>query len=382
MKFAFSPDQLKVQQLVKDFVAKEIAPYAKAWDQGEDFAPVYKMFKEKLAPLGLLGLPFPTEFGGAGGDQVSYVLAGIEISKACASTGCAYSVHISLCSWPIFYYGTEEQKKKYSIPLAQGKLIGAFGLTEPGAGSDSGAQLTTAVADGDYYVLNGTKCFCTNAGLAEVYVVFAMTDKSKGVKGISAFIVDKDTPGFTFTKQEEKMGIRATVQRELLFQNCRIPRSSILGKEGDGFKIAMTTLDGGRIGIAAQGVGIAMGAYEYALKYSKERIQFDKPICQQQAIAFKLAEMATKIEAAKWLTLNAAYLKDEKLPYSKEAAMAKLFATDTAMEVTTEAVQVLGGHGFLRDHPVERMMRDAKITQIYEGTNEIQKVVISGAILR
>ena len=382
MKFAFTPDQLKVQQLVKDFVAKEIAPNAKAWDLGEDFTPIYKMFKEKLAPLGLMGLPYPTEYGGAGGDQISYVLAGFEINKACASTGCAYSVHISLNSWPIFYYGTEEQKKKYSIPLAQGKVVGAFGLTEPGAGSDSGAQLTTAVADGDYYVLNGTKCFCTNAGLAEVYVVFAMTDKSKGVKGISAFIVEKDTPGFTFTKQEEKMGIRATVQRELLFQDCRIPRANLLGKEGEGFKIAMTTLDGGRIGIAAQGVGIAMGAYEYALKYSKERVQFDKPICQQQVIAFKLADMATKIEAAKWLTLNAAWLKDEKQPYAKEAAMAKMFATDTAMEVTTEAVQILGGHGFLRDHPVERMMRDAKITQIYEGTNEVQKLVISGAILR
>ena len=382
MNFAFTPNQLAIQQLAKEFAAKELAPNAKAWDKGEDFTPIYNLMKEKMAPLGLLGLPYPQEYGGAGSDQVAYVLAGIEFNKVCASTGCAYSVHISLNGWPILAYGTEEQKQKYSIPLAQGKLIGAFGLTEPGAGSDSGAQLTTAVADGDSYVLNGEKCFCTNAGLAEVYVVFAMTDKSKGLKGISAFIVEKDTPGFTFTKQEEKMGIRATVQRNLFFENCRIPKANLLGKEGEGFKIAMTTLDGGRIGIAAQGVGIAMGAYEYALQYSKQRIQFDKPICQQQAIAFKLAVMATKIEAAKWLTLNAAYLKDTKQPYSKEAAMAKMFATDTAMEVTTEAVQILGGHGFLRDHPVERMMRDAKITQIYEGTNEVQKMVISGAILR
>jgi butyryl-CoA dehydrogenase len=382
VNFALTPDQLRIQQMVKDLVAKEVAPNAKAWDKGEDFAPIYKLMKEKFAPLGLLGLPYPTEYGGAGADQVAYVLAGFEINKACASTGCAYSVHISLNGWPIFAYGTEAQKRKYSVPLFEGKKIGAFGLTEPGAGSDSAAQITTAVSDGDHYVLNGEKCFCTNAGLAEVYVVFAMTDKSKGTKGISAFIVEKDTPGFTFTKQEEKMGIRATVQRSLAFENCRIPKENLLGKEGEGFKIAMTTLDGGRIGIAAQGVGIAMGAYEYALKYSKERIQFDKPISQQQAIAFKLAVMATKIEAAKWLTLNAAYLKDTKQPFAKEAAMAKMFATDTAMEVTTDAVQILGGHGFLRDHPVERMMRDAKITQIYEGTNEVQKMVISGAILR
>ena len=382
MNFSLTPDQLKIQQMVKDLVAKEVAPNAKAWDKGEDFSPIFRLFKEKFAPLGLMGLPYPTEYGGAGADQISYVLAGFEINKACASTGCAYSVAISLNSWPIFAYGNEEQKRKYSVPLFQGKLVGAFGLTEPGAGSDSGAQLTTAVLDGDSYVLNGEKCFCTNAGMAELYVVFAMTDKAKGTKGISAFIVEKDTPGFTFTKQEEKMGIRATVQRNLFFENCRIPKANLLGKEGDGFKIAMTTLDGGRIGIAAQGVGIAMGAYEYALKYSKERIQFDKPICQQQAVAFKLAEMATKIEAAKWMTLNAAYLKDTKQPFAKEAAMAKMFATDTAMQVTTEAVQILGGHGFLRDHPVERMMRDAKITQIYEGTNEVQKLVISGAILK
>ena len=382
VNFKLTEDQLRIQQLAKDLVAKEIAPNAKDWDKGEDFTPIYKMFKEKFAPLGLMGLPYPTEYGGAGADQISYALASIEINKACASTGCAYSVAISLNGWPIFAYGTEEQRRKYSVPLFQGKLVGAFGLTEPGAGSDSGAQLTTAVEDGDFYVLNGEKCFCTNAGLAEVYVVFAMTDKSKGVKGISAFIVEKDTPGFTFTTQEEKMGIRATVQRNLFFENCRIPKENLLGKVGEGFKIAMTTLDGGRIGIAAQGVGIAMGAYEYALKYSKERVQFNQPICNQQVIAFKLAEMATKIEAAKWLTLHAAYLKDNKLPYSKEAAMAKMFATDTAMEVTTEAVQILGGHGFLRDHPVERMMRDAKITQIYEGTNEVQKLVISGSILR
>lgn len=378
----FSDEQENIRKMVADFVAKEVAPGAADRDEGEDYAPLYDIMMNKMNKLDLMGLPFPKEYGGAGADYVSMVLACFEMNKVDASLGCSYAVHIGLAGWPIFYYGNEAQKKKYCVPMFKGEKLGAFGLTEPGAGSDSGAQDTVAVLDGDEYVLNGLKCFITNSGFADYYVVFAMTDKSKGMKGISAFIVEKGTPGFTFTKQERKMGIRSTVQREILMENCRIPKENLLGKEGDGFKIAMTTLDGGRISIAAQGVGIAMGAYEYALKYAKERVQFGKPIATQQVIAFKLADMYTQIEAARLLTLQCAFLKDAGLPFSKEAALAKKFATDTAMYVTTEAVQILGGHGFLRDHPVERMMRDAKITQIYEGTNEIQNLVISGAILR
>lgn len=381
MNFTLTEEQKNIQKLVKDFVEKEVAPGVAERDEKEDFAPTYELLK-KMGKLGLLGLPYPKEYGGVGADQIAYVLAGIEINKVDASLGCAYSVHISLAGWPIFHYGNEEQRQKYSVPMFKGEKLGAFALTEPNAGSDSGASECTAELQGDHYVLNGTKIFCTNAGYADTYVVFAMTDKSKGVKGITAFIVEKDTPGFNFVKQERKMGIRATVQREIVMENVKVPVENRLGKEGEGFKIAMTTLDGGRIGIAAQGAGIAYGTYEYALKYAKERIQFGKPIAAQQAISFKLAEMVTRANAAKLMSLNAASCKDNGLSYSMEAAMAKMFATDKAMENATEAVQILGGHGFLRDHPVERMMRDAKITQIYEGTNEIQKVVICGHILR
>ncbi|KYZ76776.1 acyl-CoA dehydrogenase [Anaerosporomusa subterranea] len=376
-----SEDQEQIRQMVKEFVEKEVAPGASARDDAEDIAAVHELLK-KMGKLGLMGLPYPQEYGGAGSDQVTYVLAGMEINKVDASLGCAYSVHISLASWPIFHYGNEEQRRKYSTKMFNGEFLGAFGLTEPCAGSDSGASQCTAVLDGDHYVLNGTKCFCTNGEIADVIVMFAMTDKSKGTKGISAFIVEKGTPGLNFIKRERKMGIRSTVQNVIEMQNLRVPKENLLGKEGDGFKIAMTTLDGGRIGIAAQGVGIAIGAYEYARQYAKERIQFGKSIATQQVIAFKLADMFTKIEAAKMLALQAAWKKDQHMPFGTDAAMAKLFATDTAMEVTTEAVQVLGGTGFTREHPVERMMRDAKITQIYEGTNEIQKLVISGTILR
>ena len=377
----FTEEQLKIQQMVKEFCEKEVAPGAAARDLGQDYAPTFELFK-KMGELGLAGLPYPKEYGGAGADQIAYVLAGIEINKVDASLGCSYSVHVSLSSWPIFAYGTEEQRQKYSTKMFSGEALGAFGLTEPNAGSDAAMQITVAEKDGDEYIVNGTKCFITNSGFADYTMLVAMTDKSKGLKGVSAFIVEKDTPGFNFTKQETKMGIRSTVQRVIEIENMRIPAANLLGKEGEGFKIAMQTLDGGRIGIAAQGVGIAEGAFEYALAYAKERIQFGKPIYAQQAVAFKFAEMATKIEAAKWLTLRAAWLKDNKMPFSKEAAMAKMFATDTAMEVTTDAVQMIGGAGFTTDHPVERMMRDAKITQIYEGTNEVQKLVISGAIGR
>ena len=377
----YSEDQEKIRLMVKDFVEKEVAPGASERDDAEDFESVCELLK-KMGKLGLMGLPYPQDYGGAGADQIAYALGSIEINKVDASLGCAYSVHISLSGWPIFHYGNEEQRRKYSAKMFSGEYIGAFGLTEPCAGSDSGASQCTAVLDGDHYVLNGTKCFCTNGEFADVIVMFAMTDKSKGTKGISTFIVEKGTPGLNFIKRERKMGIRSTVQNVIEMKDMRVPKENLLGKEGEGFKIAMTTLDGGRIGIAAQGAGIAIGAYEYALKYAKERIQFGKPIATQQAIAFKLADMFTKTEAAKLLTLQAAWKKDQHMPFGTEAAMAKMFATDTAMEVTTEAVQVLGGTGFTREHPVERMMRDAKITQIYEGTNEIQKMVISGAILR
>lgn len=382
MDFSLTAEQLRVQQLFRQLAEQEVAPHAKAWDLGESFEPINRLFRESFGPKGLMGLAYPVEYGGAGADFISYILALIELNKACASTGLTFSVAVSLSGWPIYTYGTEEQRRRYCVPLFQGKKLGALSLTEPGAGSDAAGQTTTAVPDGDGYLLNGEKCFCTNAGFADTYVVFAMTDKTRGVKGISAFIVEKDTPGFTFTKQEEKLGMRATVQRTMVFENCRIPRESLLGREGEGFKIAMSTLDGGRVGIAAQAVGIATGAYEYALAYSKERVQFGQPICRQQAVAFKLASMATQIEAARWMTLYAAWLKDAGRPYTKEAAMAKLFASDTAMMVTTEAVQILGGQGLLRDHPVERMFRDAKYTQIYEGTNEIQKLVISGILLK
>ena len=382
MDFRFTEEQLAVQKMVREFVEKEVAPGAAERDEGEDYAPTYELIM-KMGKMGLLGLPYPKEYGGAGGDQVSYVLAGYEINKVDASLGCSYSVAISLAAWPIFAYGNEEQRQKYSVPMFKGEKLGAYALTEPNAGSDSGASECTAVLDGDHYILNGTKIFCTNAGYADYYVVFSMTDPEKGVKGISAFIVEKDTPGFNMEKTEKKMGIRSTVQREIVMQDVKVPKENLLGKEGEGFKIAMQTLDGGRVGIAAQGVGIAAGTYEYAKKYAMERVQFNKPIAAQQAIAFKLADMWTKTEAAFWLTMKAAHEKDiGNKGFGLWAAAAKKFATNSAMENASEAVQIMGGHGFLRDYPMERMMRDAKITQIYEGTNEIQNVVISGHILR
>ncbi len=368
-----------IRKVVREFAEKSIAPTAAERDEKERFP---RDIFDAMGKLGFLGLPYPEEYGGSGGDFVSYAIAVEEISKFCGSTGIGLSVHTSLCSWPIFKYGTEEQKQKFLRPLAEGTKLGAFGLTEPNAGTDVSNGSTTAVKDGDEYVLNGTKIFNTNGGEAEIEVIFAITDKSAGVKGMSAFIVEKGTPGLFFGKKEIKMGIRSSVQREVIMDNCRIPAANLLGKEGDGFKIAMTALDGGRIGVAAQSVGIAQGALDEAIKYAKARVQFGKPIAAQQAISFMLAEMAIKVEAARLLTYKAAYHKSHHLPYSKEAAMAKKFASDTAMEVTTNAVQVFGGYGFSREYPVERMMRDAKITQIYEGTNQAQLMVIAGNILR
>lgn len=379
MNFVLTPEQEDIRKMVRDYAEKALAPTAAERDEKELF--VRTIFDE-MGQLGIIGLPYPEKYGGAGSDFLSYAIAVEEISRACASTGIGLSVHVSLCAWPIFKYGNEEQKQKYLRPLAEGNKLGGFGLTEPNAGTDASAGSTVAVKDGDSYIINGTKVFNTNGGEAEIEVVFAATDKAAGLKGLSAFIVEKGTPGFSFGKKEVKMGIRASVQRELIFENCRVPAANLLGKEGAGFKIAMSSLDGGRIGVAAQALGIAQSALEHAIKYAKERVQFGKPIANNQAIAFLIADMATKVEAARFLVYRAAYHKSHDLPYSKEAAMAKKFASDTAMEVTTNAVQVFGGYGFSREYPVERLMRDAKITQIYEGTNQVQQMVISGAVLR
>ncbi len=379
MNFTLTPEQEDIRKMVREFAAKSIAPTAAERDEKELFP---REIFDQMGELGLLGLPYPEEYGGAGSDYVSYAIAVEEISKVCASTGIGLSVHVSLCAGPIFLYGNEEQKQKFLRPLAEGKKLGAFGLTEPNAGTDAANGSSTAVKDGDNYILNGTKVFNTNGGEAEIYVVFAATDKALGPKGMSAFIVEKGTPGFSFGKKEIKMGIRSSVQRELIFENCRIPAGNLLGKEGEGFKIAMSTLDSGRIGVAAQATGIAQGALDEAIKYAKQRVQFGKPIASFQAISFMLADMATKVEAARLLTYQAAFKRANGMPYAKEAAMAKMFASDAAMEVTTNAVQVFGGYGFSREYPVERMMRDAKITQIYEGTNQAQRMVIAGNILR
>lgn len=379
MNFVFTPEQEDIRKMVRDFAEKSVAPTAAERDEKELFP---RDIFDQMGELGILGLPYPEEYGGAGSDFLSYAIAVEEISRVCGSTGIGLSVHVSLCSWPIFKYGTEEQKQKFLKPLAEGVKLGAFGLTEPNAGTDASAATTTAVIDGDSYILNGTKVFNTNGGEAEIEIIFAVTNKAAGLKGLSAFIVEKDTPGLRFGKKEVKMGIRSSVQREVIMENCRIPAENLLGKEGEGFKIAMTTLDGGRIGVAAQSVGIAQGALEHAIKYSKERVQFGKPIASNQAISFMIADMAAKVESARLLTYRAAYYKSHHIPYAKEAAMAKLVASDNAMAVTTDAVQIFGGYGYSREYPVERMMRDAKITQIYEGTNQAMRMVISGAVLR
>ncbi|GAV23800.1 acyl-CoA dehydrogenase [Carboxydothermus pertinax] len=379
MDFRLSDEHELLRQTVREFAEKEVLPTAAERDEEERFD---REIFNKMAELGLTGIPWPEEYGGAGMDYLAYAIAVEELSRVCASTGVTLSAHVSLGSFPIFKYGTEEQKQKYLKPLALGEKIGAFGLTEPSAGSDAGSLKTTAVRDGDYYVLNGSKIFITNAGEAEIYVVFATVDKTKGHKGISAFIVEKGTPGFSFGKKEKKMGIRSSPTVELIFDNCRIPKENLLGEEGQGFKIALSTLDGGRIGIAAQALGIAQGAYEAAIKYAKERTQFGKSIAEFQGVSFALADMATKIQAARFLVYHAAWLESNHLPHGKAAAMAKLFASETAMDVTTKAVQIFGGYGYTREYPVERMMRDAKITEIYEGTSEVQRIVISSYILK
>jgi len=379
MNFNLTKEQEMVRKVMREFAEKEVKPIAAEIDEEGRFP---RETVEKMAKYSMMGIPFPKELGGAGGDTLSYIIAVEELSRVCATTGVILSAHTSLGAHPIYQFGTEEQKQKYLKPLAEGKYLGAFGLTEPNAGTDAAAQQTTAVLKGDHYVLNGTKVFITNGGEADIYIIFAMTDKSKGTRGISAFIVEKDFPGFSIGKVENKMGIRGSSTAELIFEDCIVPKENLLGEEGKGFVIAMQTLDGGRIGIAAQALGIAQGALDECTKYMKERKQFGKPLAAFQGLQWMYADMATKVEAARLLVYKAAMKKDEKKPFSVDAAMAKLFAAETAMEVTTKAVQIHGGYGYIKDYPVERMMRDAKITEIYEGTSQVQKMVISANLLK
>ncbi|OLS38789.1 acyl-CoA dehydrogenase [Alkalihalophilus pseudofirmus] len=378
MNFLLTEEQEMIRKMVRDFAKNEVEPTAEERDEEERFD---REIFDKMAELGLTGIPWPEEYGGIGADYVSYCIAVEELSRVCASTGVTLSAHTSLAGWPVYKFGTEEQKQKFLRPMAEGKKIGAYGLTEPGSGSDAARMKTTAIQDGDHYVLNGSKIFITNGGIADIYIVFAVTDPEARHKGTTAFIVEADTPGFSVGKKEKKLGIRSSPTTEIIFEDCRVPKENMLGKEGEGFKVAMMTLDGGRNGIAAQAVGIAQGALDAAVGYAKERKQFGKPIGAQQGIGFKLADMATKIEASRLLTYQAAWRESEGVSYGKESAMSKLFAGDTAMDVTVEAVQVFGGYGYTKDYPVERYMRDAKITQIYEGTNEIQRLVISKMLL-
>lgn len=379
MNFQLTREQELVKKMVREFAVKEVKPIAAEIDETERF-PMENV--ENMAKIGMMGIPFSKEYGGAGGDTLSYIIAVEELSKVCATTGVIVSAHTSLCASLIDQFGNKDQKEKYLKDLATGKKIGAFGLTEPGAGTDAAGQQTIAVLDGDNYILNGSKIFITNGGVAETFIVFAMTDKSKGTKGISAFIVEKDFEGFSIGKKEDKLGIRGSSTTELVMNNCVVPKENLIGQEGKGFGIAMKTLDGGRIGIAAQALGIAEGAYEEAVNYMKERKQFNRPLAAFQGLQWMIAEMDTKIEAARHLVYKAAWLKENKLPYSVDAARAKLYAAEVAMDVTTKAVQIFGGYGYTKEYPVERMMRDAKITEIYEGTSEVQKMVISGSALR
>ena len=373
--FNLSEEHIQLQQTFREFAENEVKPLAKELDETERF-PTETV--RKMAELGMMGLPIPEEYGGSGIDQVGYVLAVEELSKVCATTGIILSAHTSLCCWPIMTFGTEAQKEKYLKPLASGQKLGAFALTEPSAGTDASMQKSTAVLEGDHYVLNGNKVFITNAGAADVFIVFAMTDKEQGTRGITAFILERDMPGFTMGKPENKMGLRASSTCELVFDNVHVPVENRLGAEGKGFKIAMATLDGGRIGVGAQAVGIAQGAIDEAVKFTRERIQFGRRISQFQNTQFTLADMQTRTDAARMLVWRAAAAEQEGRPYTHLAAMAKLFASETASYVTNRAVQLCGGYGYTKDYPVERMMRDAKVTEIYEGTSEVQRMVISG----
>lgn len=379
MDFVLSKEQEMARGLFRQFAETEVKPLAQEVDETEHF-PIETV--KKMQKYGFMGIPFSKEMGGQGCDSLTYAICVEELSRVCGTTGVIVSAHTSLGAEPINKFGTPEQKQKYLIPLAKGEKLGAFGLTEPGAGTDAAGQQTKAVLEGDHYVLNGSKIFITNGGQADIYIIFAMTDKSKGTKGISAFIVEKDFPGFSIGTKEKKMGIRGSSTTELIFENCIVPKENLLGQEGKGFGIAMTTLDGGRIGIASQALGLAQGAFDETVAYVKERKQFGRSIAQFQNTQFQLADMKTKIEAARLLVYNAAIAKDTKKRFSVEAAMAKLYAAEVAMEVTTKCVQLHGGYGYTREYEVERMMRDAKITEIYEGTSEVQRMVISGALLK
>ena len=383
MDFTLSKEHEMARALFKEFAEKEVKPLAQEVDETEAFP---RATVEKMAKLGFLGIPVPKEYGGQGCDPLTYAMCVEELSKVCGTTGVIVSAHTSLCCDPIMTYGTEEQKQKYLVPLAKGEKLGAFGLTEPGAGTDAQGQQTKAVLDGEEWVLNGSKCFITNGKEADVYVIFAITGtvekRGRLQKEISAFIVEKGTPGFTFGTKEKKMGIRGSSTYELIFTDCRIPKDNLLGQQGKGFGIAMHTLDGGRIGIASQALGLAEGALETTIQYVKERKQFGRTIGAFQNTQFQLADMATKVQAAQLLVYKAAMAKATQKVYSVEAAMAKLYAAEVAMEVTTKAVQLHGGYGYIREYDVERMMRDAKITEIYEGTSEVQRMVISGSLLK
>lgn len=378
MDFRLNEEQEMMRRMVRDFAQKEIAPFVPVMEETDQFP---RHIIKKMGEMGLMGIPIAEEWGGAGADFISYILAIHEISKVSATVGVILSVHTSVGTNPILYFGTDEQKKKYMPKLAGGEYLGAFALTEPHAGSDASSIRTTAVRQGDEYILNGNKVFITNGGEADTYIAFAVTDSSKGTKGISAFIVEKDTPGFSVGKKEKKMGLHGSYTTELVFDNARVPAANLLGDEGEGFCIAMANLDSGRIGIAAQALGIAEAAVQYATEYAKERKQFGQAIDKQQAIGFKLADMATKAEVARLLVYRAAWLRSQGISCGMEASMAKRFATDTAMELATEAVQIFGGYGYTREYPVERLFRDAKVTQIYEGTNEIQRIVIAKHLL-
>ena len=379
MDFHLSKEHEMIRKMYREFAENEVKPLAEEIDETERF-PMETI--EKAAKLGMMGIYFPKEYGGAGGDVLSYAMCVEEMSKVCGTTGVIISAHTSLCCAPIFENGTEEQKRKYLPDLLSGRKIGAFGLTEPNAGTDASGQQTTAVLDesGENWILNGSKCFITNGNVAETFVVFAMTDPKLGNKGISAFIVEKSFPGFSTGKHEKKMGIRGSSTCDLIFEDCIVPKENMLGKEGEGFKIAMKTLDGGRIGIASQALGLGEGAVEEAIKYTKERVQFKKRLSQFQNTQFQLADMHTRMQAAQFLVYSAAMKKELHEPYSMDAAMAKLFAAEAASDVTRRAVQLFGGYGYTREYPVERMMRDAKITEIYEGTSEVQRMVISSRL--
>jgi len=378
MNFSLTEEQQMVMDMVHDFATKELAPKAREVDERGEF-PWDNV--RQLAGYDMMGIPFPQEYGGLGADFVTWAAVGAELSRTCTATGAVYGAHI-LCQYPIFLHGTEEQKQRYLTPLCKGEAVGAFALTEPGAGSDAGNVSTKAELDGDHYVLNGTKIFCSNGGEAATYVIIANLDVKRGARGMTAFIVEKGMPGFEFGKNEEKMGFHALPNRELVLQDCRVPKENLLGRERRGFRVAMDTLALGRIGMGIGAVGLAQAAYEAALVYSKQRVQFGKPISSFQAVQFMLADMATEIEAARLLCLQAAWLKDQGKPFEKQGAMAKLYASEVAMRVTTKAVQVFGGYGYTRDYPVERYMREAKLFEIVEGTSEIQRQVIAGHLLK